>query len=258
MPERRTGTQSIERAVDLLRVIAMGGHSGMRLKEVVAASGLAEATVVRIVQGLVACGMLTRNERSNRLVLGPLVQELGLLTRDEIPADVLACQGLVRELAALTGETIYLNRRNGFDSVCVDVAMGANPVQAHPISVGVRRPLGAGAGGIAMLATLPDREVAACIAHNAPRYGFYGLDAPGVERLVEEAKAKGFALLRGLTIRAVSVVALPIPGPAPQRSVGFSGMTTRLTDAAIAAWVPQVRARIAAAAQRLDEETPQP
>ncbi|CAG2128024.1 IclR family transcriptional regulator [Cupriavidus plantarum] len=250
-PERRTGTQSIERALDILRVVAMGGRTGMRLKEIVAAAGLAEATVVRIVQGLVASGMLARNERSSRIVFGQLAHEFGMLTAHETSLDVAHWRPVVLDLAAITGETIYLNRRNGFDSVCMDVAMGAQPVQAHPIDVGVRRPLGAGAGGLAILMALPQEEVARCLARNASRYPYYGLDAAGVQALVDGGRARGYALLQALTIRGVSVVGLPVPGPVPYLSVCVSGLSTRLSGPVLDETAAMLRERLDREARRL-------
>lgn len=244
----RSGTQSIERAVDLLRVVAMGGRTGMRLKDIVAASGLAEATVIRIVRGLTACGMLVRNDRSGRFAFGQLAQEFALLSIGEHAPHVEHWHQVLRDLAVVTGETLYLNRRNGFDSVCLDMVRGAQPVQSHPIDVGVRRPLGAGAGGLAMLAVMPEAEVDACIAHNAPRYGYYGLDTDAVRHLVGAARVHGYSLLTGLTIRGVSVVALPVPGSDARLSVGVAGMTARFVPEQLAVIVRQVQERLTNAA----------
>jgi len=249
--ERRTGTQSIERALDILRIVAMGGHAGMRLKEIVAAAGLAEATVVRIVQGLVANGMLARNERSSRIVFGQLAQEFGMLTAGEPSVDVEHWHPIVQDLAAITGETIYLNRRNGHDSVCMDVSMGAQPVQAHPIAVGVRRPLGAGGGGLAILMSMPDEEVARSLAHNATRYPYYGLDSAGVHALVTSGRARGYALLQGLTIRGVSVVGLTVPGPVPYLSLCVSGLSSRLSGPVLDETAAMLRARLDLEARRM-------
>ncbi len=244
MVRPRSGTQSIERAVDILRIIAMGGRTSMRLKDIVAASGLAEATVIRIVQGLAACGMLVRNDRSGRFAFGQLAKEFALLSIGETMSQAEQWHQVLRELALATGETLYLNRRSGYDSVCMDMVKGAQPVQSHPIDAGVRRPLGAGAGGLAMLAVMPDAEVDACIAHNAPRYGYYGLDADAVRDLVHATRAHGYALLTGLTIRGVSVVALPVPGSDAQLSVGVAGMTARFGAEELAFIVRRVRERL--------------
>ena len=86
-----------------------------------------------------------------------------------------------------------------------------------------------------------------CIAHNAPRYAYYGLNADAVRRLVDETRTHGYALLTGLTIRGVSVVALPVPGSDAQLSVGVAGMTSRFGSDELAAIVSLVRDRLASA-----------
>lgn len=244
MPDRRRGTQSIERATDLLRIVAMGGRQGMRLKDIVSGSGLAEATVMRILQGLVASGMLVRRDRSARFALGPLIEELGLLTTSEVLAEQRQWRRLLRELADITGETLYLTRRSGMDTVCLDAVMGFQPVQSHPIDVGVRRPLGAGAAGLAMLAAMPESEALQCIATNAPRYRYYGLEASSVEAMLVSTRLQGYALLESLTIRGVSVVAMSVPGLATKLTVGVAALSVRLEPEVLASLVRLLRERL--------------
>lgn len=249
MTERRRGTQSIDRATALLRIVAMGGRPGMRLKDIVSVAGLAEATVVRILQGLVATGMLARRERSARFALGQLIEELGLLTMSDVLAEQGQRRRVLRELADTTGETIYLSRRSDMDTVCLDAAVGFQPVQSHPIDVGVRRPLGAGAAGLAILAAMPEPEALECISTNATRYRFYGLDAARVEAMVASTRQQGYALLESLTIRGVSVVAMSVPGLATQFAVGVAGLSTRLEPEAVANLVPLLRERLTRSAR---------
>ena len=51
-PPPRSGTQSIERVVGMLRVVASRGRSGMRLGDVSQASGLPTSTCFRMLQRL--------------------------------------------------------------------------------------------------------------------------------------------------------------------------------------------------------------
>jgi DNA-binding IclR family transcriptional regulator len=99
-----------------------------------------------------------------------------------------------------------------------------------------------------MLAVMPEAEVDACIAHNAPRYGYYGLDTDAVRHLVGAARVHGYSLLTGLTIRGVSVVALPVPGSDARLSVGVAGMTARFVPEQLAVIVRRIQERLANAA----------
>ena len=160
-----SGTQSIRRAGAILRAIARFGPSGARLVDLTQAVGLARPTVHRIVQGLITETMVVQNPRTRRYQLGPLIFELGLATaqRSTLPE---ICRPTIRRLAELTHDTVYLVVRSGFDVVCLDRAEGDYPIRAVTLDIGGRRPLGLGAGGVALLATFPDEEVRQVIDHH--------------------------------------------------------------------------------------------
>ena len=60
-PAAGAGTQSIDRAVRILREIAAHGPQGMRATEIAARLGLERPTAYRIVKGLVAQRMLVQD-----------------------------------------------------------------------------------------------------------------------------------------------------------------------------------------------------
>ena len=57
----RSGTQSIERVVGMLRVVASRGRRGMRIADVVSLSGLPMSTCFRMLQRLEVEGLLVRD-----------------------------------------------------------------------------------------------------------------------------------------------------------------------------------------------------
>jgi len=160
-----SGTQAIRRAGAILRAIARFGPSGARLIDLSRTVGLARPTTHRIVSGLIAEMMVVQNSRTKRYQLGPLIFELGLATtqRSTLP-DI--CRPALRRLAEETHDTVYLVVRSGFDIVCLDRAEGNYPIRAVTLDIGGRRPLGLGAGGVALLATYPDEEVGQIIDHH--------------------------------------------------------------------------------------------
>jgi DNA-binding IclR family transcriptional regulator len=186
-----TGTQSIRRAGAILRAIARFGPSGARLIDLTQAVGLARPTAHRIVQGLIAEMMVVQNPRTKRYQLGPLIFELGLATtqRSTLPE---ICRPTIRRLAELTHDTIYLVVRSGFDVVCLDRAEGSYPIRAVTLDVGGRRPLGLGAGGVALLATFPDEEVRQVIDHHRGLSSNYvGVTADLLWSAVADARREG-------------------------------------------------------------------
>jgi len=141
----------------------------MRLGDITAASGLPSSTCFRMLNRLESEGVLERNAVTRNYLLGPLIYELGLLAQ---PRFQLAqrCENTLTAMAELTQDTVYLSERRGNEAVCSARALGDFPIKALTLKVGVRRPLGVGAGGLAILCALPRSEAADIIESHAERY----------------------------------------------------------------------------------------
>jgi len=135
--------------------------------------------------------MVIQNTRTKRYQLGPLIFELGLATTQRTILPEI-CRPALRRLAELTQETVYLVIRSGFDVVCLDRTEGSYPIRAVTLDVGGRRPLGFGAGGVALLATFPHEEVRQVIDHHcATNQSYDGVTAEMLWRAVEDAQREG-------------------------------------------------------------------
>lgn len=226
-----TGTQTIHRAGAILRAIARFGPSGARLVDLTQTVGLTRPTTHRILRGLIAETMVVQNMRTRRYQLGSLIFELGLATtqRSVVPE---ICRPVVRRLAELTRDTVYLVVRSGFDVVCLDRAEGSYPIRAVTLDVGGRRPLGLGAGGVALLATFPDEEVRQVIDHHCRAHPNYdGVTAEMLWRAVEEARRDGFgrnqeAMSPG--IRGIGA-AIPTEGDRAFAAISIACISERMT-----------------------------
>lgn len=132
-----SGTQSIERVINLLRAVASRGRSGMRLGDVAAATGLPTSTCFRMLQRLETEGVLERHPLSRKYQLGSLIYELGLLA---FPRFQLAqrCEHTLAALADRTQDTVYLSERRGTEAVCSARALGDYPIKALTLDVGIR------------------------------------------------------------------------------------------------------------------------
>jgi DNA-binding IclR family transcriptional regulator len=200
------GAQSIHRAARLLRAIAARGHEGARLIDLTQQTRLEQPTARRILKSLIAEGLVTQQPRTRRYLLGPLVFELGLAAAPQFNLQQLCEPSLVR-IAEKTGDTVFLTVRSGYDSVCVDRKEGAFPIKTLTLETGTRRPLGVGAGGIALLMGLADAELEDILATNAHRLRrFPGIDGMAVKAMVERARQLGYALNdRQATPGAISI-----------------------------------------------------
>lgn len=237
-----SGTQSIERVVNLLRVVASRGRSGMRLGDVTAATGLPSSTCSRMLQRLESEGMLERHPVTRKYALGPLLYELGLLAR---PRFYLAerCEATLAALAERTQDTVYLSERRGLEAVCSARALGDYPVKALTLDVGVRRPLGVGAGGLAILCALPAAEADEIITTHADSYPKLStLTADRVRAAVAEGRERGYAFLDAAVYPGTAAVGVTIPALAPMAAISVAAISSRLDE--------KRRASIAAELQR--------
>ncbi len=238
----RRGTQSIERVVGMLRVVASRGRNGMRLGDVVVASGLPTSTCFRMLQRLEVEGLLERHPVTRKYFLGPLLHELGLLARPRLQ---LAAHGepVLAEIAEETKDTVYLSERRGLEAVCTARALGDYPIKALTLDVGIRRPLGVGAGGLAILCALPPDEADEIIEANAQRYAkLSALDPARVKAAVAEGRAQGFAFLDSAVVAGTAAVGVALPADNPVAAISVAAISTRLDEAR--------RIEVAAALQR--------
>ena len=242
----RSGTQSLERAVNVLRAIASRGRNGMRLKEVAQTSGLTVSTCHRMLQYLHQEGLLEKNERANKYKLGPLLYELGLLARPRYSLSEI-CDQAMQNLAEKTQDTVYLSERSGLEAVCTMRKLGDYPVKAMPLDVGIRRPLGVGAGGLAILGGLDAEESEAIIHSIGDRIENYGqLSLPLLREAVLATRERGYSFMSGTTAGTAAVgVAFPQGNPIGAISVAaISGRMDPRRQAEVAALIHQEIAQV--------------
>lgn len=238
----RRGTQSIERVVGMLRVVASRGRNGMRLGEVATASGLPTSTCLRMLQRLEVEGLVERHPVTRKYFLGPLLHELGLLARPRVQL-AAHCEPLLHEIADATKDTVYLSERRGLEAVCTARALGDYPIKALTLDVGIRRPLGVGAGGLAILCALPADEAEEIIAANAQRYPkLSALDPARVRDAVAEGRARGFAFLDSAVVAGTAAVGVALPAEHPTAAISVAAISSRL-DAARRVEVAEVLRR---------------
>lgn len=239
---RRSGTQSIERVVAMLRVVASRGRTGMRLGDVTVASGLPMSTCFRMLQRLEVEGLVDRDPVTRKYFLGPLLHELGLLARPRLQL-AIRCEPALAALAEITKDTVYLSERRGLEAVCSARALGDFPIKAMTLDVGIRRPLGVGAGGLAILCALPAAEAEEIIDANALRYSKMStMDVGSVRAAMREGKERGFTFLDGPVFPGVAAIGVAFPADDPIAAISVAAISARLD--------PARRAMVAAELQR--------
>lgn len=220
------GARVVRRAVSLLREVSAARGNGATLKTLADSAGLPQPTAHRLLKLLREEGLLERDAASRAYRLGPLLYEFGLAVAPRVDARRL-CAGTLDRITRAVGDATYLNSRSGNDALCLDRREGSFEVQALPIEIGNRRPLGVGAGALAVLASLPPGEADAVIEANARRYRRHGLTAERIRVYVEATRARGFAITSGRIVARYRGVAIAVGN-------GIGGVPASLSVIAIA------------------------
>jgi DNA-binding IclR family transcriptional regulator len=221
--------QNIGRATMVLTALAANSAEGLRLTDVVNATSLGKATVHRVLSGLVAHGLVDQEKSTGRFYLSLKLIGWAMAAGDRFGLARLAGPALVR-LSQRTQDTIYLSLRSGDEAICIERREGSFPIKTLTLRVGDRRPLGVGAGSLAMLAFLPDEEVERVLASQAAEMPRYGIDEMTLRDMITRSRELGYTLNDERLIQGMSAVGLPIrrPNGQPFAAISVAAISSRL------------------------------
>lgn len=230
-----SAVQSIDRAADILRAVAGHSATGAKLADVVAATGLTRATAHRLLQALVATRLLEQDAVASRYFLGVRLIHLSEQASERFGLERLTQQSRAR-LSERTGDTVFLTTRIGASMICSARTEGSFPVKVLTLEVGSTRPLGVGAGGLAILSFLSAAEQKMMLKACADQYSRYNLDKDRVAELCARAREQGFSLDRNTVLPGVTGVGAPLRGPDGEvlASLSVAAITERMTEERIA------------------------
>jgi DNA-binding IclR family transcriptional regulator len=203
------GTQSIQRAEAVLRILATARESGLGLTEISRQAELAHPTTHRILSVLIAEGIVEQRQGSRRYVIGEQIPLLALSRRTRDPMlDIVSPH--LRAAVSELGDTGFFTRRVGLETVCVARQLGTYPIQALAWDIGERRPLGVSIAGIAILSGMQTDAARDALAKNRSRLYRYGVSVDAILQEAATARAKGFAARAKSLISGASPVSVTI------------------------------------------------
>jgi DNA-binding IclR family transcriptional regulator len=223
------GVRSIQRALDILSLLTED-RPLIAVRDIVAATGLAKTTVIRIVQTLEQSGLLWATNAG--YMAGPGLWRWAHLARRgwELPPET---QRLMRELAARERETVNMYVVRDIVRVCIAQQESPQPLR-HVVHVGDELPLWAGASAKVLL-----RNATPALLDRVARSSPYG--EGHVRRMrewIDEAAGAGYAVSHGERDTGLSAVAVPILGRSGTvvAALTLSGPTVRFTDERVGAF----------------------
>ncbi len=255
MPNASDGS-SVQKVCRILR--ALSTPQPLRLADVCAATAMNKATALRLLGLLAGEGFVQRNPGTKRYTLGDEALVLGIAMQGRDHVTKWARPWLVK-LAGLSGDTVLLSTRNGIESVCIDREFGAYPIRANYLDIGSRRPLGVGAGSMALLAWLPDDEARAVLDQVVPMIAtrYSRIDRALLETEIAQARGRGHSLLLDVVVERMGGIGVPIFGSdaKPVAALSIAALNDRLTTR-LATLVPALREAAAAISAQYLQDNP--
>ncbi len=210
MTTTSTPTGGVPRAFLVIRALAELQADGGRVTQIARNVGLTQATTHRLLQSLVAEGMVEQDERSKLYRLSIDFFALAAKAGDGGGLRALCRPALLR-LSASLGDSIFLLVRSGFDAVCLDRSEGPFPIRSFTGDIGGRIALGVGQGALAILAFLPEAEREEVIRFNLSRVREYGVyDEVYLRTEIEKVRQQGYAGRNTGLLEGMAGVAVPI------------------------------------------------
>lgn len=160
-PGTPSGTETAGRVIDVL-LLFTDGPGELGVSRIARELGLSKAVVHRILQTLVARGMVTLDQQSRLYRLGPTTAALGARALRGSDLRAVAAKPL-RQLQEETGETVTLTALVPGGRAYVDQIVSTHEVKMT-VELGRRFPLHAGSSGKCVLAFLPEPEREAVLA----------------------------------------------------------------------------------------------
>jgi IclR family transcriptional regulator, acetate operon repressor len=219
------GVQSVERAFELLEILAtMGGTGG--LGELAARADLPQPTIHRLARTLLGMGYV-RQLPNRRYTLGPRLIRLGESAGQLVG---MWSRPHLAELVERTGETANMALMD--NDMAVYVAQAPSPHSMRMFTEVGRRVYPHSTGvGKALLMQLPNDAVRALLARTGMPVATKNSHTTPDELLrdIELSRNRGYAVDEGEQEIGVRCFAVPVPGAPSLTAISISGPAARVT-----------------------------
>lgn len=238
MPRQKNGAttagssagNAIGKVCAVLRTLS--ANPPMRLNAIADATGLNRVTTLRILDELTAQGFVARAGAPPHYSPGPEAVAMGAASSLSVDIRGAARPTLVR-LADLSGDTVLLSVKSNAESICIDRAHGTYPVQANFLHVGSRRPLGVGAGSMALLAWLPEIERNSLLDVVEKQLAPYPRITRAVlEEHIQDAQQRGYVYMLDIVVGRIGAIGFPVRNNQGEvvASISIAAISERITE----------------------------
>jgi IclR family KDG regulon transcriptional repressor len=199
---------AVERAADILFKLAE--DNGSSVSELARHLGIGLSTVHRILIALLRRGLVEQDPDTERYRLTWRMVALARSGHKQDDVREIALP-FMRQLCELTGETITLTVRSGFERVCIEQVESPQEVRWHT-EIGRIEPLYAGATGKLLLAYMADKQRKQYFATFSPRKltPYTTIGARSLEEECQLIRDRGYAIGSQDHVIGTAGIATPI------------------------------------------------
>ncbi|MCR0981176.1 IclR family transcriptional regulator [Roseomonas populi] len=219
--------RAVQRAVAILKAFT-SERPRLTVVELQRLTGISRPTLYRLLQTLIASGLVQASGEPQRFGLGPAVMSLAHVWTSEIDVSAIA-RPVLERLRDVTGETAALFILRGDKRLCI-LEMPSRHVLNITRGVGETEHISRGASGKAILAhVMEDDALAQSIWRSLPSEVNRAKLSADLQRCREE----GMAISLGEVFRGAVAIAAPFFGAGQQvaGSVGLFGPEARIDPA---------------------------
>ncbi len=231
MPTCASAINSVQKSCRILRSLTEPRVN--RLSEIAAQAGLNKVTTLRILQVLTREGFVRRDDKTKTYSLGNEVFILAAALRDRDDLRARARPSLVR-LAAMSEDSVLLSvRSGGTESVCVDKEVGSFPIRANYLDIGSRRPLGMGAGAMALLAWQSEAEIEAILPLVEQRLPLFPkVSMSWLKNEIDRSRERGYSVFLNMLVDRMGAIGVPIFGAdgRPVAALSIAALADRISS----------------------------
>lgn len=228
------GAQTLRRGLAILKMLARYQPDGLGVSDIARKLELNKATAIRLTRTLMDEQFVAQDEQTRRYQLGPESFAVGLAAEPNYSLQRVATPYL-RTLALETGDWLFFSVRHGLEAICLSRESGASPIPQASLRVGDRHPLGLGAGGLAILASLPIEEADTVITIKGPEivHRYPQMTEEKVREHLEKTREQGYSVIPGILAPGFWGIGVPVlhPDGHPVAAIVLNASAVRMSYA---------------------------
>ena len=201
------GPKTFRRGLQIMEALRTAGDDGLRITDIAAITGIQRTTIYRFLDVLLAQEYVKPVNDDRTFIFNHARFAGG----EALSCSIDRLKPVLARISAQTGDSSFLVRREGGDSLCVHREVGSYPLQVLSVKIGHRQPLGVGAAGLALLANLPKDDIRQILDSNRNSLAkFGGMTCEQMEKLIQSTLERGWSAVGNAAVPGVLGVGIPI------------------------------------------------